>query len=263
MIKHMRKLNDEGLRRFVEYLSGGAEGPSPVMLLENPETSDPILPHVALSDRNFENRFDFGVYLKDLLAPFDASLISGDRNFWTSLGLLWFDRICPTRGDGTRDVQEDYRYVLSGDYRHYYRHLVRSPWYLVRSHGDHARFLLLASKQSENPLSVHGEILEQVGGRQQVLASRAIISAANKMYLDPTTQRPRKGVAGSGRGSARRFGIVLRQLDLTYDPEVMADDDLIEILPEEFDVWKKHLPKSARQRSATASSTGSEERPQR
>lgn len=260
MIKHMRKLNDEGSRRFAEYLNGGANGPSPLALLENPETSDPVLPNVALSDRAFDNRYDFGVYLRDLLATFDASLISGDRNFWTSLGLFWFDKICPPRADGMRDVQEDYRYILSSDYRHYYRHLVRSPWYLVHQHGHHARFLLLASKQNEHPLSVHGEILEQVGGRQQVLASKAIIAAANKMYLDPTTRRPRKGVAGSGRGSARRFGIVLRQLDLTYDPEVMVDDGLIRILPDEFDVWKKHLATSADLRVDVRTTVGTEER---
>ena len=161
-------------------------------------------------------------------------------------------------------MQEDYRYILSGDYRHYYRHLVRSPWYLVRQHGENARFLLLASKQNEYPLSVHGEILEQVGGRQQVLASKPIIAAANKMYLDPSTRRPRRGAAGSGRGSARRFGLVLRQFDLTYDPEVMPDDGLINILPDEFEVWKKHLPKSAEQRfGARAAATSGEERASR
>src|SRR5262249_38391196 len=83
-------------------------------------------------------------------------------------------------------------------------------------------------------------ILEQLGGRQQVLASRLIVAAANKMYLDPATGRPRTGVAGSGRGSARRFGLVLRQLDLTYDPEEMADGGLVQILPAEFEKWKRN-----------------------
>jgi hypothetical protein len=116
MTKHMRKLNDEGIRRFAEYLASGARGDVPLVLLANPETSDPVLPNVVLSDRAFDNRYDFGFYLKDLFAAFDSSAISGDRNLWTSLALFWFDKICPKRSDDTRDVQEDYRYILSGDY---------------------------------------------------------------------------------------------------------------------------------------------------
>ena len=114
-----------------------------------------------------------------------------------------------------------YRYILSSDYRYYYRHLVRSPWQLVRQHGKFAQLLLIAPQKQDFPLSVHGEILEQFGGRQQVLSSRPIVEAAFKMYFDTSTNRPRRGVAGSGRGSARRFGLVLRQLDLTYDSEAI------------------------------------------
>jgi hypothetical protein len=258
MIKRLRKLNDEGIRRFAQYLADGAADEAPISLLDNPETSEQLVPTVIVSDRGFGSRYDLGVYLNSLLGAFDAALISGDRNLWTSLALLWFDQICPKRSDGTRDVKEEYRYVLSGDYRHYYRHLVRSPWYLLRQHGENARFLLVASKQNDHPLSVHGEILEQFGGRQQVLASKPIIAAANKMYLDPATGRPRKGAAGSGRGSARRFGLVLRQLDLTYDPEVMPDNGLIQILPDEFAVWKRHLEKAAEQRAGAREGAGGE-----
>jgi hypothetical protein len=224
--------------------------------LENPETSNQLNPVAMVGARMFESRYEFGAYLNIVLASFDPAVISGDRNLWSSLALLWFDQICPKRSDGTRDLMEDYRYILSGDYRHYYRHLVRSPWYLVRQHGHNAKFLLIASKQNEHPLSVHGEILEQVGGRQQVLASKPIIAAANKLYLDPTTGRPRKGVAGRGRGSAHRFGMVLRQLALTYDPEIMSDGGLIEILPDEFGAWKKRPPTSPEPRpSRTTSAT--------
>jgi hypothetical protein len=241
----LRKLNDEGVRRFAEYLDGGAAGQAPISLLQNPETSEQLFPPVLMGGRAFESRFDFGVYLNQKLSAFDPTVISADRNLWTSLALLWFDEICPTETNGTRKVMEPYRYILSSDYRHYYRHLVRSPWYLVRLHGENARFLLVAPQQKEHPLSVHGEILEQFGGRQQVLGSRPIIAAASKLYLHSETGRPRKGVAGSGRGSARRFGIVLRQLDLTYDPNTMTDDGLIKILPQEFDSWKKYLQKPA------------------
>ena len=160
------------------------------------------------------------------------------------MALFWFDRLCPPNADGTRLVREEYRYILSDDYRHYYRHLVRSPWQLVRIHKANARLLLIAPKENESPLSVHGEILEQFGGRQQVLGSRRIIAVASRMYLDLATGRPKTGVAGSGRGSARRFGLVLRQLDLTHDPEQMPDGVFYEVLPNEFSRWKPKVTAS-------------------
>jgi hypothetical protein len=61
------------------------------------------------------------------------------------------------------------------------------------------------------------------------------------MYFDEKSLRPRTGVAGNGRGSARRFGLVLRQLDLTYDPECMSDSAFIKILPDEFEKWRKQM----------------------
>jgi hypothetical protein len=100
----------------------------------------------------------------------------------------------------------------------------------------------VSPKVQEHPLSVHGEILEQLGGRQQILGSRPIISVASGLYYDKNTGRPKTGVAGSGRGSARRFGLVLRQLDLTYDPESTPEKDFIALLPPEFDRWKPKKP---------------------
>jgi hypothetical protein len=245
MSYRLRRLNDEGIRLFSEYLASGAHDAPPLSLLENPETSDAMSVQITLGSGLFPDRFQFGVYLRTLFKKLDSSIIGSDRNLWSSLALFWFDHLCPKRANGSRDIGEEYRYILSGDYRHYYRHLVRSPWYLVHVHGGNSRILLIAPREQDSPLSVHGEILEQLGGRQQVLASRFIIAAANRMYLDPVTGRPRRGVAGSGRGSARRFGIVLRQLDLTYDPEAMPDGGLIKVLPNEFEKWKRNTEQTA------------------
>jgi hypothetical protein len=237
MTEKLRKLNDAGVKRFAEFLDAGAKGDVPLHLLVNPETSDSVTNAPSVGSADFKSRFEFGVYLRTLLKGNDATVIGADRLLWTTLALYWFERICPKKEDGSRDLRESYRYILSTDYRHYYRHLIRSPWYLVHLHSDNAKILLVAPREMNFPLSVHGEILEQFGGRQQVLASRPIVAAANRMYLDPVTNRPRKGVAGSGKGSARRFGIVLRQLDLTYDPEVMAHDGMQNVLPIEFEKW--------------------------
>ncbi len=235
----LRKLNSAGIDQFAEYIRGGADGEPPRELLQRPETSEPVQKKVDLpNDLNaLPDRYIFGNRLVDLLKGFEPSAISNDRGLWSGLALFWFDHICPKKAGGKRTISKEYHYILSEDYRHYYRHLVRSPWQLVRNHGKNARFLLIAPRKGTHPLSVHGEILEQFGGRQQVLASREIITAASRMYFDGEKNRPKTGVAGSGPGSARRFGMVFRQFDLTYDPAEMPPEALVGLLPKEFDRW--------------------------
>lgn len=246
-----RKLNDEGISRFREYIMSGANGAPPVELLTMIDTSAATPFSISPGTGAFKDRFEFGIYLRTLLKDLPATEIAYDQGLWSALALHWFHLLCPANASGERKPSKEYHYVLSDDYRHYYRHLVRSPWQLVRDHGENARFLLISPREQAHPLSVHGEILEQVGGRQQVLASKSIIAAAHRMYFDPKTGRPRTGVAGSSRGSARRFGMVLRQLDLTYDPDSMLDGALVGILPGEFDRWKG-LPKPSKMVAAQA-----------
>lgn len=243
-----RKLNDEGISRFRDYIIAGAEGMPPIELLTMIDTSAPIQGEANITPGSgaFKNRYEFGIYLRTLLKDLPPAEISNDQGLWSALALHWFHVLCPANASGQRNPDKEYRYVLSDDYRHYYRHLVRSPWQLVRDHGKNAQFLLISPREQAHPLRVHGEILEQFGGRQQVLASKPIVAAANRMYFDTKTGRPRTGVAGSGRGSARRFGMVLRQLDLTYDPDSMADGALVEILPGEFDRWKPKQAESSK-----------------
>lgn len=254
----LRKLNDEGMHRFGEYIAAGASGPAPLELLSDPQTSEPLSKEVIPGSGLFVNRYEFGIYLNTLLRDLDPAVIANDAGLWSALALFWFDRLCPTTAGGNRTTREQYRYILSTDYRHYYRHLVRSPWQLVRDHRINSQFLLIAPREQQDPLSVHGEILEQFGGRQQVLASKSIIQAANRMYFDQQKQRPRTGVAGSGRGSARRFGMVLRQLDLTYDPACMADISLIAVLPDEFEKWRSLAGIAAGSTAATSAAIPSQ-----
>ena len=239
-----RKLNDAGLSAFSRYIRDGAYGPAPVHLLTDSDTSESFSSRIEPATKLFDNRYTFGVYLNTLLKAFNPAVISGDAGLWSALSLKWFDQLCPPDAQGNRSPQQEYRYILSSNYRHYYRHLVRSPWQLVKDHGEASRFLLISPRRRSHPLSIHGEILEQFGGRQQVLGSKPIIQAANKLYFDVQKNRPRTGVAGAGAGSARRFGLVLRQLDLTYDPESMTDSTFIGILPEEFERWRRYLPSS-------------------
>jgi hypothetical protein len=234
----LHRLNDAGIARFAEFLSGGATQPIPEQLLLDPACSEPLRVRISPERRIFADRFVFGQYLVNLLAPLDAKLVSGDTGLWSALALFWFDQLCPPDANGKRRLAKDYSYILSSDYRHYYRHLVRSPWQLVRDHVANAKFLLLAPTDGHHELRRHGEVLEQLGSVQSILRSRHVIAEVAQLYADPATGRPRRGVAGSGPGSARRLRDVLRQFDLTFDPDLLPAGRLIELLPNEFARFK-------------------------
>jgi hypothetical protein len=245
MADDLRRLNETGMAQFAEYLNEGAIGPQPLHLLSHPDTSEPLSVSIRLLQRNYSNRYEFGRDLTMQLGSLDPAKISNDRGLWTWLALYLFDQLCPPGPDGKRKLDKQYRYILSSDYRHYYRHLVRTPWQLNRDHGPNSRFLLLATNEGADPLRRHGDILEQLGGTQSIIRSRPIITEASCLHSDPLSGRPRKGAAGKGGGSIRRFARVLRQLDLTFDPEFMPPGGLSAILPVEFDGWKKSVARAA------------------
>jgi hypothetical protein len=255
MVEYLRRLNEAGILQFAEYLSGGATGSPPLQLLGHPDTSEPLVDTIRLADRDYPNRYEFGRDLAMRLNSLDPAAISNDRGLWTWLGLYLFEKLCPPGPDGKRKLDKQYRYILSSDYRHYYRHLVRTPWQLSRDHGPHSRFLLLAATDTADPLRRHGDILEQLGGTQSIIRSRPIIAEASRLYSDPISGRPKRGAAGKGGGSIRRFARVLRQLDLTFDPELMPPGGLSEILPIEFNGWKKSVAKATHVSSMTTTST--------
>ena len=237
-MKPLRKLNDDGLAEFEAWIAAGGIDKAPRELLTGPATSVPV-PGIVVDKPAVSDRYAFGQYLVELLEPLNPADLSADRHLWSSLALLWFDHLCPPLATG-RKLERMYRYVLSTDYRHYYRHLVRSPWQLVRDHGPNARLLLLSTSERPNPLRIHGEILEQLAARQGVLRSKSIIAEANRLFADPVTGRPKPRVASKNiGGTVRRLGMVLRQLDLTFDVEDMPDQELVNLLPREFDRWKQ------------------------
>jgi hypothetical protein len=169
MTDYLRRLNETGIAQFAEYLQQGATGAPPLHLLSHPDTSEPLAVTAKLVQRDYLNRYEFGRDLAMRLGSLDPSTISNDRGLWTWLALFLFDQLCPPAPDGKRKLDKQYRYILSSDYRHYYRHLVRTPWQLSRDHGPNSRFLLLATNDGAAPLRRRGDILEQLGGTQSII----------------------------------------------------------------------------------------------
>ena len=178
--------------------------------------------------KHFSDRYDFGTTLATLLEAFPKRDISFNRGMWGWLAAWFFDELSPPiNADGSRNLRKEYVYIPS-ETRIYYRHLVRTPWYLVSTHGEASKFLLAST------LNQQSYLLDQLAARQFVIASPTLIAAARKLYTNPQTGLPRRGAGAKGPGSPRRLAIVANQLSLTFDIRNMPVQHFMNLLPEEF-----------------------------
>ena len=117
------------------------------------------------------------------------------------------------------------------DYRKYYRHLVAGPYLIYRAHRDNPSRVLAVLA---GPVNQPGDIAEQLASRQEIVTNKAAMALATTLYISPSTQRPKKGAAGRGPGSARRFADILNQFDLTWDLYAMQVEAMLKMMPPEF-----------------------------
>ena len=248
MTEPLRRLTDEGIDRFRSYLDrigDGAKEQPPLVLLTDPVFSEPVAGGVALP-RNppedvLRDRFTFGSWLKDLLAPLQQNTLPRDYRLWNWLSLRFFDQLCPAAGDGIRRLRRDEAYILDAAFSHtkYYRHLVRMAWMAVSLHGEYGKVLLKPRSVDGPPLAGSGEIVEQLASRQSLFGNTTLIEGAYRLYFSEDEQRPRRGAGGSSAGSPRRLATIVQQLDLTYDLRECTPDQFISLLPKEFNRWAR------------------------
>jgi len=235
----VRKLTDAGIVKFTEYLkrlAGGEIVDPPFHLLTEAESSEALLGSAEVDAIALESKLAAAKYLQDQLATLDKSEVENNAGLWTWLSLLLFDQVCPAGPHGQRTPGELVRHVLSRHVQRYYRHLLAGPYRLLQLHGDRARVFL------HGPLTEHGDFSEQLASRMQLVTNRSLIEAVDRLYYDPGSDgagRPKRGAATRTRpGNLRRLVAVIQQLDLTYDMYAMNSDQILDLLPEEFQRWR-------------------------
>lgn len=232
----LRRLNDDGVKAFSGYiqeLRSGIYAPVPKGLLTDERFSGSVPWSVELEESEFGNRYELGEYLTGQMRECDLRQISHDVGLWSWLALMYFDQLCPADATGARRPKETYSYILSRDYNHHPRHSIRTTCMFVARYGRNVTFMF------SKGLHERGEIVEQLAARQDFLSCEGIIGAARLLYDDPSRGTFKKGAAGKGGGSVRRFVNVLQQFDVTYDLVSLTAGELIGMLPKEFDRFRE------------------------
>lgn len=236
-MSRVRILNEAGLQGFRDFVAAARMDTSlspPYEMLEDGRFSEPFTLEIGVKRKEFENAYEFGVYLNSILSGCESREISRNHALWSWLALFFFDVIARPAASGNRKILEEAVYVLDRrfSFQRYYRHLVRTPWLAVRMHGEQAKVLLIASGGGTRT-----EVNEQIGAYPDLFGCKTVIDATYRLYFDVEAQKPKKGTSGKGAGTPRRLAAVVRQLQLTYDLNDCPVEEFLQILPREFSRW--------------------------
>jgi hypothetical protein len=230
----LRTLNAKGIeefRGFLQEIRRGAEfRPSPAALYVD-DYSAPLRRAPEIELRTFGSRMEAAAYLAQVLADTPAS--SDDVGLWSWLALFYFDQLSPVDAAGKRRPREDYHYIPSHDGWHKDRHLLAGPYKLFLMHAERARLLL------HLPVHQHGAFVYDLGFRRDLITNRGLIEAIDLLYWDAKRGAPKRGATTTSRpGNLRRLITVVQQLDFNYDLYGMRAEEILELLPAEFDGWR-------------------------
>ena len=156
-----------------------------------------------------------------------------NTGLWAWLTFVLRDLVVPRRKDGKRHFGEVHRWDPAdpNNYLKAQRHLVRMPVLLRARLGDAADHLLCGDP------AVPGEVREQLIAQQDMFTPR-FQAAARALYFDPATGGLKRGASGKTGGAARRLRTVRRQLDVTWSLFDLTSDEILRLLPAEFDRFK-------------------------
>jgi hypothetical protein len=248
MKTRVRCLNDAGIQKFCAWLADPQDNP-PTEMLDNPTYCDELSKEFWVdSTKVFETSFALGKYLHEevffnVSDPAGHSALTG---MWAWISLRFITSLL-SKGASRKNKPLDFPHYLElptqQGRRLGYRLIARTAWRLVRQHGDLAE-VALGSKRSP-----WGEMAEQMTSRQEIFSHPSFWAVAFRLYRNSkgelrrgaTSQRPasaRKDPKNkAGKGGVRRLPFTFRQFDRTYLTRAMSLNQMLDVLPKEYQRW--------------------------
>lgn len=234
------RLTTLGMDIFSAFLDGLKFNPSvelPKDLLSFSAYFETIDDEIDVMPYKFNTRWDVAKYLNSLIASSPLVEVERDVPFWAGLTAFYFDILCPPDDEGKRKVKERSRYIPEpANYKRYYRHLLLGPYLIYRAHLDQPeRAMALLCKEPH----VLTDVDEQIASSQELVTNPSVIELVTRLYYDPVAKTLKPGAGGKGPGSPRRLVTVLDQFSLTWDLYAASTDEILNLLPQEFEKFAK------------------------
>jgi hypothetical protein len=182
-----------------------------------------------------ESRLRLGEILHDTF-KINANLrnLQSDQGLWSWFAAAWMPTLFENSPKSAK-IGEQARWILDKQKTRYYRHLLAGPYFIYNQHYPEPRKAL--SILGGSPI-IPGELVGQIAATSDIAYSVGA-EIATILYIDLKTGRAKKGSGGSGPGSPRRLtAAYLNQIDLTVDYRGMTAQQVIDLLPKEFDKFK-------------------------
>ena len=202
------------------------------------ENSITVETGAVLELRSPRNRYDLAKILWEVFG--NDGLLYPDRrkiDLWNWVSAVYFEILInsDSRLDITKKIGGIDRWILSGDILRDHRHLVSGPFFAYEANSEEPK---RAMCQLATPVTQPGELVERISGKRN-LASGPVCHLATLMYYDSEKDALRPGLT-TPPGNPKKFSYYFTQIDRTIDYEGMTVKELLEVLPTNFDKWKKH-----------------------
>jgi len=237
-----RRFTDEGLTRFREYLERLRDDDPkldpPTDLLEDGRFSEPLQQSIEAEPTPFAKRMDFACWLHDAATAAGAEIPRTDTHFWAWLSLALFDSVCPAKLDGSRRAKETPRYIpILDNPRRYYRHALLGPYLVYKQFEKNPE--IAAPLLCGTLVKLHDEAY-RLFVENQLLVHASAVNTLRLLYYDPAQNKIRRNAQSKkAPGSIRRLVKVIGQYARTFDLDIVPTESLIDMLPTEFDRWRK------------------------
>ena len=234
----IRKFNQKG----IEYTSDILDNYSNISqqqidnILSSAEYSVKVSPETHVEKIRFSTRFDAAKYLYEKLEKVDLEDIHKDIGLWTWLA-LFFNESLVKSSSGKKTTGAKARWILDPcNHMRYYRHLLAGPYFVYKAYcNDVNAAMILLYQRIHTP----GEIVEQIVSRQELVQNRAFLKTATELYYDPEKNTLKRGSSSKAGGGPRRLADVFSQFELTRDMFSLDCQEILTLLPIEFNKFKK------------------------
>lgn len=238
----LRRFNTAGMSRFERFIQAfrrGEQYPSAAEILSSSSLgSDVGKGEFDPGQVKLDSRLEFAISIDRILR--DCAVEQSDSiapEFWAWLTLALFDRLKLCKGNKPGELAIWYP---QSAWRRFYRHVLYGPWRVYKLHAQRTD---LVEPLLQGKVTTHGEYYEQIASYQDLVQSPGVLGAARVLYWDEAAKTLKRGHAvkgedGAATGSVRRFSQVVQQFALTWDISDVSSDELLGLLPEEFDKWK-------------------------
>ncbi|KQC06654.1 MAG: hypothetical protein APR54_01540 [Candidatus Cloacimonas sp. SDB] len=238
-------IGNKEFRDFIQNLKINANTPIPLHLLYQSPFSTTFKPEIKIENVPFKTRYEFGMYLAQLFERIPRNALMKNEELWNWLVLYYIEQLIPINSQGKREMGEIARYVYNPRYTKYYLHLVAATWDIYTRLGTDSKLFLMT------PLNKINKFFRELAARQNMISNKNLIRTVQLLYLEEMKDGKegiKKGAySRKKQGNLYRFIAVMNQLDTNYDLYAMKPENLLNLLPAEFDVWKPQ--KETRRRS--------------